>query len=107
MKVPVINAGIALALQAGLLYVLMQVLDMNIFAVIWANTFFAFAMCILNSIGICRAIGFHQEIKKTFVLPALCAGIMGVVVFGVYTLLQMLLKINAVSRQVSPNWLKL
>ena len=101
MKVPVINAGLALALQAGLLYALMQVLDLNIFAVIWANTFFAFAMCILNGIGIYRSIGFHQEVKKTFLLPALCSGIMGVIVYGVYTLLQMLIKINAVSTCVA------
>ena len=97
MKLPVINAGIALALQAGLLYALMKLLDLNIFAVIWANTFFAFAMCVLNGIGIYRSTGFHQEVKKTFLLPALCAGIMGVIVYVVYMGLQLLLKINALS----------
>lgn len=101
MKVPVINAVIALALQAGLLLGLMYICDLNIFAVIWANTFFAFAMCVLNGFGIYRYLGFKQEIKKTFLLPALSAGIMGVIVYVVYMALQMVLKVNAISTVVA------
>lgn len=97
MKIPVINAVIALILQAGLLFGLMYILDLNIFAVIWANTFFAFAMCVLNGYGIYRHLGFKQEIKKTFLLPALSSGIMGVIVYVIYMVLQMVLKINAIS----------
>lgn len=97
MRIPVTNAAIALVLQAGLLVGLMYAAKLNIFAVIWANTFFAFLMCLLNGFAIYRAIGFRQEIKKTFLIPALSAGIMGVVVYVVYMLLQMLLKINALS----------
>lgn len=101
MKVPVINAVIALLLQAGLLLGLMYICDLNIFAVIWANTFFAFVMCVLNGYGIYRSLGFKQEIKKTFLLPALCAGIMGVVVYVIYMALQMVLKVNAISTIVA------
>ena len=101
MKIPVTNAAIALALQAGLLVGLMYFADLNIFAVIWANTFFALLMCLLNGYGIYRHLGFRQEIKKTFLIPALSAGIMGVVVYVIYMVLQMTLKINAISTVVS------
>ena len=101
MRVPVINAAIALALQAGLLVGLMYLANLNIFAVIWANTFFALLMCLLNGYGIYRYLGFKQEVKKTFLLPALAAGIMGIVVYVVYMVLQMILNINAVSTILS------
>lgn len=97
MKIPVINAAVALILQAGLLFGLMYIWDLNIFAVIWANTFFAFAMCVLNGYGIYRHLGFKQEMKKTVLIPALSAGIMGVIVYVIYMALQMVLNINAIS----------
>ena len=39
--------------------------------------------------------------KKTFLIPALAAGIMGVIVYVVYMVLQMLVKINSISTIVS------
>lgn len=101
MRIPVTNAAIALVLQAGLLVALMHFADLNIFAVIWANTFFALLMCLLNGFAIYRAIGFRQEIKKTFLIPAVSSAIMGVIVYVVYMVLQMLLHINAISTIVS------
>ena len=101
MRVPVINAAIALAFQAGLLVALMYLANLNIFAVIWANTFFALLMCILNGYSIYRYLGIKQEMKKTFLIPALSASVMGVVVYVVYMVLQMILKINAISTIVS------
>ena len=97
MRVPVINAAISLALQAGLLIAFMYVANLNIFAVIWANTFFAFLMCVLNGYSIYRYLGIKQELKKTFLIPALSASVMGVVVYVVYMALQLILKINAIS----------
>ncbi len=101
MKVPVINAAISLVMQAGLLVGLMYFANLNIFAVIWANTFFAFLMCVLNGISIYRHIGFKQDHKKTFLIPALCSGIMGVAVYVVYMVVQMVIKINALSTVVA------
>lgn len=97
MRVPVINAAIALVLQAGLLVLLMYAANLNIFAVIWANTFFALLMCLLNGYGIYRHIGFKQNVIKTFLIPALASAIMGVVVYVVYMVMQMVLHINALS----------
>lgn len=95
--VPVINAIIAIVAHVILLVVLMLVFKLNIYAVIWANTFFAFLMCILNSIAIKKYIGYQQEIKKTFVIPIVASAIMGLASYGVYYGLFSLIKNNTIS----------
>lgn len=84
LKVPVINALIALVAHAVLLVVLMLVFRLNIYAVVIANAFFALLMCVLNQIGLARYSGYRQEWVRTFVIPAICSGIMGVVAYLVY-----------------------
>ena len=48
------------------------------------NTLYAGLMCILNQASVRRTIGYRQEIVRTFLIPTLCAVIMGVVAWGVY-----------------------
>lgn len=95
LKVPVINALISLVAHAILLVVLMLFFRMNIYAVVIANAFFALMMCVLNQIGLARYSGYHQEWIKTFFIPALCSGIMGIVAFLVYQGLYALSSSNA------------
>lgn len=97
LKIPVINAAISLVAHVILLIVLMLFFRLNIYAVVIANAFFAFMVCVLNAIALQRHSGYKQEFIKTFLIPALCAGIMGVVSFGVYTLCFMLVKNNLAS----------
>ncbi len=87
MKEPVKNAAIALILHLVLLCVMMYQLKWNIYAVIYANIVFAFLMCLLNAHSIHKYSGYRQEFKKTFLMPALASGGMGVVVWLVYFLL--------------------
>ena len=96
LKIPVKNAAIALVAHIILLIGLMLFFRLNIYAVIIANAFFAFLVCVLNAIALQRHSGYKQEFIKTFVIPAGCAAIMGVITFGVYTLGFMLLKNNLV-----------
>lgn len=97
MKAPVKNAIITLALHIGVLLVLMYGFDLNIYAVVWANTFFSFLMCILNGAAIRKYIRYRQEIVKTFLIPAIASGIMGVAVYGAYKLLMKIIKMNAIA----------
>ncbi|MCI9081205.1 MAG: polysaccharide biosynthesis protein [Lachnospiraceae bacterium] len=101
MNVPVKNAAITLVLHMGVLAALMYGLDLNIYAVVWANTFFSFMMCILNALAIRKYLRYRQEIKRTFVVPAICAAVMGGVVYGLYQLLMMTVNINAIATSVS------
>lgn len=101
MNIPVRNAVITLIIHIGVLAFLMYVLDLNIYAVVWANTFFSFMMCILNGLSIRKYLKYRQEIKRTFIVPVISAAIMGAVVYGIYFLMMKLIHINAVSVIVS------
>ena len=84
MKAPVKNAIIALVAHILLLIAMMMFFRLNIYAVVIANTLFALFMCILNARDLYRYSGYKQEVVKTFIIPAICSLIMGVVAFGVY-----------------------
>lgn len=97
MRIPVINAFIALVAHIIVLIALMLFFRLNIYAVVIANAFFAFLMCVLNSMAIKRYSGYSQEIKKTFIIPAICSVIMGIITFFVFNGTYMLCKSNIVS----------
>lgn len=97
LKVPVKNAFISLLLHVILLVVLMMSFRLNIYAVVYSNMFFAFLMCVLNARAIRVYSGYRQEIKKTFLIPAVCSVLMGVVTWLVNYGLYSLCEINAVA----------
>ena len=87
MREPVKNALIALVLHIAFLFFLMFGLHLNIYAVVYANAFFAFVMCVLNAMSVKRYSGYRQEVVKTFLVPAASSAIMGVLVYLVYELI--------------------
>lgn len=97
MKVPVRNALISLIIHIGVLILLLFGLDMGIYGVVIANMLFGLTMCMLNGACIADYLQYHQEVKKTFILPAVASAIMGVAAWLVYQLLFMLSSSNAVS----------
>ena len=101
MKEPVKNAAIALVLHVIVLVVLMYAFKLNIYAVIFANAAFGLIMSVLNALSIHKYVGYKQEIVKTFLIPGLAAGIMGVVVWTLYKGLIYLLRINAIATILS------
>ena len=96
MRLPVIHAAISLAIHVVLLVVLVMT-GMNIHAVVWANIFFAFLMCVLNSRSIAKYMRYRQEVRRTFFVPLLASALMGAAAFGVYHGLYVLCKSNAIS----------
>jgi stage V sporulation protein B len=97
LKVPVINAAIALVLHVILLVVMMLFFRWNIYAVVLSNVLFALIMCVLNSLALARYSGYRQEIVRTFLIPAICSVVMGAAAWGVYHLLYKISTKNAVS----------
>lgn len=93
MKAPIKNAAIALVAHVGVLFVLMYGFHLNIYAVVYANAFFALLMCILNGRALKRYSGYRQEIKKTYLIPAVSSLIMGISVLlsykGIFSLFQL------------------
>lgn len=101
MKEPIKNAVIALILHLFVLVGLMLGLDLNIFAVIIANAFFGLVMCVLNARSIRRYSGYRQEVRKTFLVPAVASAGMGIVVWLSYKLFLYMLRINTVATILS------
>lgn len=95
MRLPVIHAAISLALHVVLLVFMVMAPNMNIHAVVWANIFFAFLMCVLNSRSIAKYMRYRQEVVRTFLIPTAASAIMGVAAFGVHKGMMLVLKSNA------------
>ncbi len=84
VNVPIWNAGIALVLQTVTAVGLLFYTDMDLYSLAIANTLYSGIMCMLNQISVRRAIGYKQEIVRTFVIPALAAAFMGGAAWAVY-----------------------
>lgn len=84
LKEPVTNGAIALVAHLFLLVILMMFFRLNIYAVVAANAFLGLLMCVLNGLAIKRYSGYRQEIVKTFLIPGICSGLMGVVCYFTY-----------------------
>ena len=101
MKEPIKNALIALVLHLFVLAGLMLLLDLNIYAVVIANASFGLIMCMLNAHSIRKYIGYKQEVRKTFLVPAISSAGMGLMVALSYYLTFYLLESNAIATVVA------
>jgi len=89
MMAPVKNAAISLLTHLIVLVITLVVFKWNVYGVILSKTVFALSMCIMNAHVIRETCGYIQEQKRTFVIPGIAAGIMGIVTFVVYLILNM------------------
>lgn len=92
VNVPILNAGIALAIQTVVSAGLLLFTDMDLYGLSVTNTLYAGIMCLLNQISLRKAIGYRQEWKNAILLPTLAAVIMGGAARGTYELLLLGLK---------------
>lgn len=89
MMVPVKNAAIAIAIHAAALFFMLVVFRWGIYAMIISKIIFAVVVCILNAHAMREMAGYVQEQKKTFVIPAIAAAIMGVAALLVHLLFEL------------------
>ena len=82
---PVKNAFISLIIHFIILYILLFTFKSNVIGLVFGNMVFALSMCILNAGSIRRNLSYKQELIKTYLMPFICAGLMGIVVYIVYT----------------------
>ena len=62
-----------------------------------ANTAYSFIMCMLNQRAVRRAVGYRQEIVRSFLIPGLAAAFMGAAAWAVYEGLLLLTKSPRIS----------
>ena len=90
VNIPLRNAARSLVLHIVLLTPLLLLTDLDLYALVYATMFYAFMMCLLNNISVRKYLHYRQEIKKTFLIPFLSAGVMGLVCYVFYAGLDML-----------------
>ncbi len=87
VNTPIINAGIALAIQTGLGVLLLIFTNLDVFSIAITSTVYSAIIAFLNQMAVRKHIGYKQEMLRTFVLPTLASVIMGAVAYGVYRLI--------------------
>lgn len=87
MRLPVIHAAISLGLHMILLYVLTAVFKLGGMAIVWSYIFFGIVVCVLNNMAIHRHLNYHQEVKRTFLIPLVSSIIMSIVSKALYSLI--------------------
>ncbi len=101
MKDPVLHAGFSLLIHIAFLSALLYITGLNVYALVIADMLFALMMCILNQRSLKRYLSYRQEVKKTFVMPAVCSVIMGIAAYFINMLLYRATGVNAFSVLVS------
>ncbi|MBQ6887587.1 MAG: polysaccharide biosynthesis protein [Lachnospiraceae bacterium] len=96
VNVPVKNAAIALVLQTVVIVPLLIYTDLNLYCFVIATIIYSFAMCILNSHAMKKAMNYKEKIGKTYIMPMFSAAIMGVAAWGVYHGMYILIQSNLI-----------
>lgn len=84
VNTPIINAGIALVIQTLAAVVLLFFTNLDLYSIAIVNSIYSGAICLLNQYSVRKAIGYRQEMVKTFLLPALASVFMGAAAWAVY-----------------------
>jgi len=90
VNVPIVNAGIALAIQTVAAVLLVGFTKLDLYGIAIANTLYSGSMCVLNQRAVRRALGYRQEVVRTFLIPSFAAVLMGAVAWATYEGLLML-----------------
>ena len=84
MKVPVINSAISLGIHVVLVFVLLYFTPLSTYALVIGNVTFPMVVCILNWINVAKYLDYRQEVVRTFAIPLISAGLMGVATHFAY-----------------------
>ena len=84
MQAPLVHAATAVAIHLGFLVLFVVKSKWNIYGVVYANIIFGLIICLLNARSIRKKLHYRQEIKKTFLVPVIAAGVMGIAAYLVH-----------------------
>ncbi len=96
VNLPVYHAGIALVIQTVVLVILLFFTRLGLYSMAIAMILYSFLMCVMNNWAVKKVLHYQQEIKKTFVIPAISSVIMGIIAYLAYQGLYLLVHSNTV-----------
>lgn len=102
MMAPVKNASISVVIYVVSLFIMLVVFKWSIYGVVIGRIIFSGSACILNAHSLRMQIGYVQEQKKTFVIPAIASAIMGVITLVFHVLLELFIGATVATLLVLP-----
>ena len=89
MRKPVIHSAVALVIHIIAVYAGLNIFsrESGTYIMVICNMLYGLLVCAMNWRSIGKALGYKQEIKRTFILPAICAAVMGILASLMYELL--------------------
>lgn len=97
LRTPVIHSAVSLGIHVVLLFLLLEFTDLGAYALLIGNVTYGLVVCILNARSIRKAVGYRQEIRKTFIVPAVASLLMGFLGRCVYQGLMLVTSFNTLS----------
>ena len=97
VNVPVKNAAVALVLQGAVLVGLLLGTELDLYALVIAESLYSVVICILNQRALRKYMEYKQEIFTTFVVPLLASAIMGGLAWAIYQGVYLLAESNIIS----------
>lgn len=101
VNAPILHAAIALVVQTAAAILLLQFTGLDLYSIAIANILYAATMCVLNQWAVRKAMGYRQEIRKTFLVPTLASVCMGAAAWAVYESFLMLTSSPRISAVVA------
>lgn len=106
MRYPLIHSAIAFVLHLVVIVLILKpglILKdgLGIYSLAIGNVIFAFIVCLLNARSISKKTGYKQEVKKTFVIPAVAAILMGMAAYGAAKGVNLIVHSNLISTLIA------
>ena len=97
MRLPIYHAAFSLMIHIIIVVLLLLFTNLGIYALLIGNITFPLIISGLNWYSVSKYLQYRQEILKTFIIPFFASLLMGIVVFLIYSGLDILIGVNLIS----------
>lgn len=101
---PVIHAALSLVIQTLVLVLLLLYTPLDLYALPVAAICYSVCMSVFNGYSMRKKLGYRQEGFKTFLIPVLASGLMGLVAWLIYEGSTRLFVLGGMLEQGEMNW---
>ena len=93
MQMPLVSAGIALAVQTLVLLILLFATNMGVFALVLVSILYSLMIFLLDTYFLQRYLKLDMDLYNVYARPLFAATIMGVTTYGLYTMFEVFLEL--------------
>ena len=93
MQMPLVSAGIALAVQTLVLLILLFATNMGVFALVLVSVLYSLMIFLLDTYFLQRYLKLDMDLYNVYARPLFAATIMSVATYGLYTMFEVFLEL--------------